>query len=156
MKKKNKKKVLFDWDWITLVAAWRYYEHRNTIASAMLPHEIVMRFFTGEYDEKSCIRIATQFVCIDHHYGPDDKISGWIGDNTFGECYRKAWRLLYFYLSAWLSGFKTAKVTLGGKSGHVEVFLADGKWYAREGYEKFGENVAPYKDSEIEFSYCVC
>ena len=33
---------------------------------------------------------------------------------------------------------------------------ADGKWYAREGYERFGENISPYKDSEIEFSYCVC
>ena len=31
MKKKNKKKILTDWDWTTLVAAWRYYEHRNTI-----------------------------------------------------------------------------------------------------------------------------
>ena len=28
MKKKNKKKVLFDWDWTTLVAAWRYYAGR--------------------------------------------------------------------------------------------------------------------------------
>ena len=59
MKKKNKKKILSDWDWMTLVAAWRYYEHRNTIT---FPHEIVTRFFTGEYDEKSCIRIARQFV----------------------------------------------------------------------------------------------
>ena len=48
------------------------------------------------------------------------------------------------------------KVPFDGKIGLVEVFLADGKWYAREGYEKFGENVAPYKDSEIEFTYCVC
>ena len=62
MKKKNKKKILSDWDWMTLVAAWRYYEHRNTITAAMFPHEIVTRFFTGEYDEKSCIRIARQFV----------------------------------------------------------------------------------------------
>lgn len=156
MKTNTKKNKLTDWDWTTLVAAWRYYEHRNTITSSMFPHEIVTRFFTGKYDDDSCKRIAHQFVHIDHHYGPDDKISGWVGDGTFGDCDRRAWRLFYFYLSAWLVGFKTAKVTLDGKSGLVEVFRADGKWYAREGYEKFGENVAAYKDSEIEFSYCVC
>ena len=25
------------------------------------------------------------------------------------------------------------------KSGSVEIFLADGKWYAKEGYEKYGD-----------------
>lgn len=65
--------------------------------------------------------------------------------------YKTAWRLFYSYLYAYLYGFKIAKVTLGGKSGFVEVFRADGKWYAREGYEKFGKNVAAYNDSEIEF-----
>ena len=59
-------------------------------------------------------------------------------------------RLLYSYLYAYLYGFETAKVTLDGKSGLVEVVRAYGKWYAREGYERFGENVAPYKDGEIE------
>ena len=146
----KKQKTLSDWDWKTLVAAWRYYEHGHTITSAMFPHEIVKRFFTGEYDEKSCKRIAHQFVEIDHYNGPDDKISGWVGDDTFGECYRKAWRLFYSYLYAYLYGFKTAKVTLDGKIGLVEVFLADGKWYARERYEMYGENVAPYNDGEIE------
>ena len=153
MKKDPPKKILTDWDWTTLVAAWRYYEHRHTITSSMFPHEIVMRFFTGRYDDESCRRIANQFVDIDHHNGPDDRISGWVGDDSFGESDRRAWRLFYFYLFAWLYGFKTANVTLDGKSGRVEVFCADGKWYAREGYEKYGENVAPYNDSEIEWLY---
>ena len=156
MKKKTKKNTMTDWDWTTLVAAWRYYEHGHTITSVMFPHEIVKRFFTGRYDAESCKRIARQFVNIDHFNGPDDKISGWVGDDTFYECSRKAWRLFYSYLYAYLYGFKTAKVTLDGKIGLVEVFIADGKWYAREGYERFGEDVAPYNDSEIEFSYCVC
>ena len=47
--------------------------------------------------------------------------------------------------------FSIAKVTRGGKSGHVEVFNADGKWYAREGYEMFGADISPYKVNEIEF-----
>lgn len=156
MNKQAPKKKLTDWDWTTLVAAWRYYEHGHTITSAMFPHEIVKRFFTGKYDDESCRRIAHQFVNIDHYNGPDDKISGWIEDGTFGDCDRRAWRLFYSYLYAYLYGFKTAKVTLDGKIGLVEVFRVDGKWYAREGYDRFGENVAPYKDSEIEFSYCVC
>ena len=47
--------------------------------------------------------------------------------------------------------FSKVRVTLGGKSAHVEVFNADGKWYAKEGYEMFGADVSPYNDSEIEF-----
>lgn len=152
MSKNTKKKTLTDWDWTTLVAAWRYYEHGHTIASAMFPHEIVKRFFTGEYDEESCRRIARQFVDVDHCKGPEDKMSGWVGDDAFGASDRKAWRLFYFYLFAWhYRWFSIAKVTRGGKSGNVEVFDANGKWYAREGYEMFGADVAAYNDSEIEF-----
>lgn len=151
MNKEVKKKVLSQWDWTTLVAAWRYYENRHSITSYMFPHEIVERFFTGEYDDESRKRIARQFVNVDHHSGPDDEINGWVGDDVFGECDRRAWRLFYFYLRAWLYGFPPAKVTLDGKSGRVEVFRADSKWYARKGYERFGANVSPYKDCEIEF-----
>ena len=156
MKTKTKKNKLTDWDWTTLVAAWRYYEHGHTITSFMFPHEIVTRFFTGKYDDESCRRIAHQFVNIDHYNGPDDRISGWVGDDSFGESDRRAWRLFYSYLYSYLYGFKTAKVTLDGKIGLVEVFRAYGNWYAREGYERFGAHVSPYKDGEIEFSYCIC
>lgn len=151
MKKDTKKKTLTDWDWRTLVAAWRYYEHGHAISSCMFPHEIVKRFFTGEYDEESCKRIARQFVEIDHHNDPDDKIDGWVVEDLYCSSDRRAWRLFYFYLSAWIYGFTKARVTLGGKIGLVEVFCADGKWYAREGYEMFGADVAAYKDREIEF-----
>ena len=152
MSKNTEKKILTDWDWTTLVAAWRYYEHGHTISSAMFPHEIVKRFFTGEYDEESCRRIARQFVDVDHRDGPDDKINGWVGDDAFGASDRRAWRMFYFYLFAWhYRWFSIAKVTRGGKSGHVEVFNADGKWYSREGYERFGEDIAAYKVNEIEF-----
>ena len=151
MSKNTEKKTLTDWDWTTLVAAWRYYEHRHTITSAMFPHEIVRRFFTGEYDEESCRRIARQFVEIDHRNGPDDKIDGWVGDDAFGASDRRTWRLFYFYLFAWHYGFfSKARGTIGGESGHVEVFYADGKWYSREGYERFGADVDAYNDSEIK------
>ena len=153
MKNQTQKKTLTDWDWTTLVAAWRYYEHGHTIASAMFPHEIVRRFFTGSYDEESCMRIARQFVEIDHRNGPDDKIYGWVGDDAFDASDRKAWRLFYFYLNAWINGFSKAKVSTFGRIGNerVEVFRDYGKWYSRIGYERFGENVAAYKVNEIEF-----
>ena len=153
MKKETKKKTLTDWDWTTLVAAWRYYEHGHTIVSAMFPHDIVLRFFTGAYDEESCRRIARQFVEIDHRNGPDDKIDGWVGDDAFGASDRKAWRLFYFYLNAWINGFSKAKISIRGIiwNKRVEVFRDYGKWYAREGYEMFGANVDAYKDNEIEF-----
>ena len=152
MKNESKKKTLTDWDWTTLVAAWRYYEHRNTIASAMFPHEIVKRFFTGEYDEESCRRIARQFVEIDHRDGPDDKISGLVGDDAFSASDRRAWRMFYYYLFAWHYGyFSKARVTLGGKSIHVEVFNSEGKWYDKESYETFGAEVGAYNYNEIEF-----
>ena len=153
MNKDTQKKSLTDWDWMTIVPSWRYYEHGHTITSSMFPHEIVTRFFTGKYDDESCRRIAEQFVNVDHYAGPDDEISGWIEDGTFGECDRMAWRLFYFYLCAWIIGFRTAKVTLYGKSGRIKVFSADGMWYAKEGYERFGADVAPYKDGEIEFIF---
>ena len=150
MKNKTQKNKLTDWDWTTLVAAWRYYEHGHTITSAMFPHEVVTRFFTGDYDDESCKRIANQFVNIDHYNGPDDRIIGWVEDGTFGYCDRRAWRLFYFYLNAWINGFRTAKVTIDGKIGRIAVFYADGNWYASEGYERFGEHVSPYNDCEIE------
>lgn len=40
---------------------------------------------------------------------------------------------------------------MGSKIGSVAVFLSDGKWYAKEGYERFGADVSPYKVNEIEF-----
>ena len=153
MKKETQKKTLTGWDWITLVAAWRYYEHRNSITSHLFPEDIVKRFFRGGYDDESCHRIARQFVEIDHRNGPDDKISGWVGEDLYCSSDRRAWRLFYFYLSAWLYGFTKASVACGDKSGHVDVFHADGNWYAREGYEKYGDIVAPYNlESEIERS----
>ena len=58
MSKNTEKKTLTDWDWTTLVAAWRYYEHGHTIASAMFPHDIVFGFFAGDYGEESFRRIV--------------------------------------------------------------------------------------------------
>ena len=39
-RKARKLKFLDDWEWTTLVAAWRYFEHRMTIASASFPEDV--------------------------------------------------------------------------------------------------------------------
>ena len=151
----NQKRSITDWEWTTLVASWRYYEHRHTRISDTFPHEIVKHFFMGAYDYRSCKRIARQFVEIDHRCGPDDKMDGWVKSNElndeFGGIDNKAWRLFYFYLCAWICGFPKARLTMRPKSGLIEVFLADGKWYSRVVYEKFGANADPYEDGAIEF-----
>ena len=39
----------------------------------------------------------------------------------------------------------------GIKSGSVEVFNSEGKWYDKESYETFGAEVGAYNYNEIEF-----
>lgn len=46
----------------------------------------------------------------------------------------------------WREGSHVMKALADADGG----FRADGRWYAREGYEKFGEDVSPYRDCEIE------
>ena len=144
MNNNTTKKTLTDWEWTTLVAAWRYYEHRHSITSHLFPGDVVKRFFTGAYDDESCRRIVRQFVEIDHRKGPDDEIDGWVVDDIYCSSDRRAWRLFYFYLSAWMYGFTKVRAILGDKSGYVDVFHADCNWYAREDYEKYGDIVSPY------------
>lgn len=148
--KNRKLKTFSRWEWEVLVAAWRYYEHRHTIASASFPHEVVRRYFSGEYDEASCDSIACQFVGIDHYRGPDSKLDGWVGDDALGECDRRAWRLFYWFLKAWHeAGFRELRISFGKNEERVVCFNADGKWYAKDGYIWSGEKVAPYRDEEI-------
>lgn len=137
MAKSKKLKSLTGWDWEILIAACRYYEYRHTIASASFPAELVSRFFTGAYDEKSCKRIATQFVKTDHPYGESD----WTNDNSvLADCDNRAWCKLWAFLNAYLTGFTT--VVLDGNNGkeHLhdepECFYCEytKRWYPKDSY----------------------
>lgn len=142
-----------DWDWTVLVAAWRYYEHGHTIASATFPNDIITRYWrdTKTYGDGVRKQIARQFVNIDHHDGPDNKISGWVGTDTFGACDREAWRLFYWFLKAENdNSWKKFLVINGRTSGKVACFNADGKWYAKEGYIRHGDYCAPYEKKMIK------
>ena len=58
---------LTQWEWETLVGAWRYYEYRQTIVSTAFPGAIVRRFWqSGAYADSVQRKIANQFANIDH------------------------------------------------------------------------------------------
>lgn len=99
---KKKPRTMTDWEWITLVGAWRYYEYRNTIVSATFPENIVRRFFaSGEYTETTKRRIANQFSMIDHG---SRAIHDW--DNMPDED-RLPWTKFYCFCWHYTNGWET-------------------------------------------------
>lgn len=137
MKPKAKRlKKINGWEWETLVAAWRYYEHGGTISASAFPCDIIERYFRGAYDHGSCMRIARQFVEIDHRNGEED----WpVRDNIFtSDCLR--WRKLYAFLKGYLYGFKHL-VIRGNVDGKTieeehECFYCEmnARWYPVDRY----------------------
>lgn len=135
--KKNALKKLTSWDWTTLVAAWRYYEFRMTIASSMFPGEIVQRFFSGKYDQDSCMRIAHQFAKTDHHGGEYE----WSSHKYLMDCDKTPWCKFYAFCKAYCDGF--SRVVMDGKdfSGkriheECEAFYCEytKRWYPKDRY----------------------
>lgn len=140
MKKKEKKiEILSDWEWTTLVAAWRYYERRATIASAMFPEDVVRRFWgSGKYSDDVLRQIANQFANIDH--GMDGE-AYWIDDKTVRNCDRRPWCLFYAFCKGWCNGFSTVVLdgaAQGGRRLHEEptCFFCKytGKWHNSDYY----------------------
>lgn len=140
MKKKEKKiEVLSDWEWTTLVAAWRYYERRATIASAMFPEDVVRRFWwSGKYSDSVLRQIANQFANIDHGMDGEEY---WTKDRTIMDCDRKSWCMFYEFCKCWMDGFPTVVLdaTLAdGQHLHqeLECFWCEytGKWHPVDKY----------------------
>lgn len=104
-------KKLTEWDWNTLVAAWRYYEYRHTISSATFPEEVVRHFFAGTHDEESCKQIAHQFAYIDHgRRGAED----WEDQTGTGfDCDKKPWQKFYYFCKAYCDGFTDVELMDG-------------------------------------------
>ena len=123
----KKLKQLTDWDWTTLVAAWRYYEYRSTIASATFPRDIYERFFTGKYDEESCRRIAHQFYYVDH------SIEGEKDWQRQSDIDAKPWTAFYAFCKAYCEGF--ARLRLKDGSIHEAFYCETFKrWIPRKRY----------------------
>jgi hypothetical protein len=125
----KKLKTLSDWDWTTLVASWRYYEYRSTIASATFPRDIYERYFTGYYSEKCCKRIAHQFYSVDHGINGE---ADWQGE-YLADCDIKPWAAFYAFCKAYCKGF--AKVHMKDGSVHEAFYCETLKqWIPRERY----------------------
>lgn len=150
MKKKEKKiEILSDWEWTTLVAAWRYYERRATIASAMFPEDVVRRFWgSGKYSDSVLRQIANQFANIDH--GLDGE-SYWMDNKTIMDCDRKPWCKFYAFCKAWMDGFLTVV---------LDATLADGQNLHQElecfwcEYTKRWYPVDEYISDQSRHRYC--
>lgn len=106
---------LTDWEWTTLVAAWRYYERRASIASATFPADIVERFWgSGRYADSALTQIARQFAETDH--GADGE-RFWTEDRTIHDCDRTAWCKFYAFCKAHCDGFSTVVLDGTGTDG---------------------------------------
>lgn len=126
---------LTGWEWTTLVAAWRYYENRMTIASATFPEDVVRRFFQGAYSTRICKQIANQFAVIDHGIrGEED----WSKDKYLRDCDKLPWTKFFRFCQGYVTGFHKVLLRDGYHSEEVDAFHVDwnGKWYLAEEYIK--------------------
>lgn len=103
MMKEDNLKHIDDWGWTTLVASWRYYEHRMTITSASFPQMIIAHYFSGEYDDDTMLRIAQQFADVDH--GRNGEMD-WTDDKYLHECDKKPWTKFYAFCWHYVHGWK--------------------------------------------------
>lgn len=120
------------WEWTTLVGAWRYYEFRNTIASASFPAQIVERYWQGKMFT-NCARthIANQFAKVDHGANGE---ADW---KSQPECDRIKWAKFHAFCNAWCDGFLKAKVfTAHGNLREVVCFKSEttGRLYPASKY----------------------
>ena len=126
---------LTDWEWITLVAAWRYSENRMTIASATFPEDIIKRFFTGRYSDKVCRRIASQFAITDHSIrGEED----WTRFSGSMQCDTLPWTRFYRFCEGYVNGFHKVELGDGDRRFTDEAFYVEWNdtWYPVKEYIK--------------------
>lgn len=136
-KKKQKEIDVFEWECV--VAAWRYYEHRSTIAAVGFPSDLVKRYFaSGDYSEDDKERLANQFAKVDHglrgirdwHWKDD-------GDTNWMHEYHQ-WIKFYAFCKAYVDGFTelNLKNSKTNKTKTCKAFFLEttGKWYPVDDY----------------------
>ena len=136
---RKQKKELSMFEWECLVAAWRYYEHRSTIAAAKFPEDLVVRYFQGDYKKETVYRIAYQFAKTDHglrgvedwNWDEHPKTTKWKNEYH-------PWLKFYAFCNAWVDGFKKMVVVdpETGKKKKIEAFHLDtvDRWYPVKRY----------------------
>lgn len=126
---------LSDWEWTTLVAAWRYYENRHTIISATFPADIVSHFFTGRYSNDACMRIAHQFAITDHGArGEED----WTRFSGSMQCDTLPWTRFYRFCEGYVNGFHSVELGDGERRFKDKAFYVEWNdtWYPVKEYIK--------------------
>lgn len=131
--KKRTEKTISDFEWRTLVAAWRYYEHGGTIGTSTYPSEIVERYFSPDssYSFEDQRKIARQFWYVDHGIrGEGD----W-KDSVFSDCYRTPWCKFFAFCKGFDTGFQELKLTDGTTE---KAFFCErtSRWYPVRFYIK--------------------
>ena len=152
---KGQKKIdhLSDWEWITLVAAWRYYEHGHTIVSASFPCDILRRFWGdgNPYSDEVRNRIAYQFAKTDHGSRGEKDWTMWFKPDTKGafECDCSAWTTFFQFCRGWVDGYSELTVNNGMHTETVKAFYTEftKKWTPVDGYIKHGQ-YSPYIPDE--------
>lgn len=144
--KKKKFKEFTSWDWEVTIAALRYYECGRHISAGMFPGDFVKRFFTGDYDDTVCSRLAHQFAITDHSIKKEkafmrqneDDGSWWLPIDN------EPWLILYEFLKAYATNdFHVVFVKYDNEKGKKVVGYRKAfycsvtkKWYPVEKYVK--------------------
>lgn len=153
MKKEKKIDHLTDWEWTTLVAAWRYYEHGHTIASATFPSDMLRRFWGNgnPYSDKVRDTIANQFAKIDHGVRGEKDWTMWLKPNTKGafECDCSVWTTFFQFCRGWVDGYSELTASNGKRTQTVKAFYTEftKRWTPVDGYIKHGQ-YSPYIPDE--------
>lgn len=156
-KLKTQKANLTGWDWATLVAAWRYYEHRHTIASAMFPYDMVERFWGKgtRYSDADRNRIARQFAKIDHGIKGEGDWTMWLKKGKDGEFDKdcqdtKVWTTFYQFCRGWIDGYAELTVSNGKRTETVKAFYTE---YTKRWTPVYGYIESPYNPPYIPQGY---
>lgn len=126
---------LTDWEWTTLVAAWRYYENRTTIVSATFPENVIKRFFQGAYSKRVCEQIARQFAETDHGIqGEDDWVKDYLRD-----CDKLAWTKFFRFCQGYVTGFHKVALKNENVQQEVDAFRVEwnDRWYPVKEYLEY-------------------
>ena len=141
MKKQEKIDRLSDWEWTTLVAAWRYYEHRHTITSATFPYDMLRRFWGkgNPYTDEVRDSIANQFAKSDHGTRGEEDWTRWLKNN--GAIIRDdydaiIWTTFYQFCKGWMDGFVDVTTSNGKVQKTIKAFYTEYTdcWVPVEGY----------------------
>lgn len=146
----KKIKELDNWEWSTLVASWRYYEYRMTIASATFPADIIGRFWrSGRYSDEVLTTIARQFADVDHGLrGEEDWM---VGLNSTGlmDMDKRPWCKFHAFCHAWIHGF-TEAVLSDGKKYRLFYSKYTRRWYPADAYIKWPSHETWIDEKDFE------